>query len=132
MIESLESLQLELGVESLLLMVLMPLVHAMQMDDTYQHSSIQLFIMGLKPQVGITGNGIQGIDSKTAQVENIQDKDKIEEGCSEVQDVADFTCEKVREDSEPTGGVQDEKLSEWEARRYGSIAARLLQDVKIT
>lgn len=28
--------------------------------------------------------------------------------------------------------LRDGKLSDWEARRYGSIAARLLRDIKIT
>lgn len=38
----------------------------------------------------------------------------------------------VEENCEPVPLPQNGKLTDWEARRYGSMAARLLHDVKIT
>lgn len=103
-----------------------------QMDDTYQHPSIQLFIMGLKPQLDTTESTSKGIDQTIDEAETNKEKNETGEGCSEVEQVAEFVGEKVKEDGEVVTEPPNAKLSEWEARRYGSIAARLLQDVKIT
>ncbi|KAL5565789.1 hypothetical protein UlMin_028953 [Ulmus minor] len=102
-------------------------VPSSKMDETYQHPSIQLYIMGQKPQAGTTENTSKGVDQTTDEVKTNQDKDENEEECNEVEKVAESVGEKAEEDGEI---ATDSKLSEWEARRCGSMAARLLQDLK--
>lgn len=86
-----------------------------KMDNKYNHPSIQLYIMTLKTPEGNTNledeadisNSISTSPSNSIRVED--------EGDNELP-------------IEPHHG----NLSEWEARRYGSMAARLLRDIKIT
>lgn len=75
------------------------------MDIKYHHPSIQLYIMTLKNPEGNTN------------LDPITEND---------------TTEKT-EDEEADNEVlkQPRTLSDWEARRYGSMAARLLRDIKI-
>lgn len=101
------------------------------MDDTYQHPSIQLFIMGLKPQVETKENTSEEVAQTSDVVETNQDKDENVGGSNEVEQETEVVDEKVREDGETVTILPNAKVSEWEARRYGSAAARLLQDVKI-
>ncbi|XP_062082189.1 uncharacterized protein LOC133788651 isoform X2 [Humulus lupulus] len=137
-----------------------------KMDDTYQHPSIQLFIMGSKPQAGTTERNSKGIDQKTDEVETNhitsegfnkttdevetnqssfkeidQTTDEVETnqakyetggGHNEVEQISEFVDEKVEKDTEEVKIPTNAELSHWEVRRYGSIAARLLLDVKIT
>ncbi|KAF3454925.1 hypothetical protein FNV43_RR05373 [Rhamnella rubrinervis] len=104
-----------------------------KMDETYQHPSIQLYIMGLKPLSGASENSAQEIYQKVDQVETNDDQDVNGGECNEVEQVADFVNVKVKEDCDHlVTRLPNEKLSDWEARRYGSIAARLLHDIKIT
>ncbi|KAL8197889.1 hypothetical protein R6Q57_030125 [Mikania cordata] len=75
-----------------------------KMDIKYQHPSIQLYIMTLK-----TPEGITNLDpiTETDTTQKIEDEvDKLPQ--------------------------EPHTLSDWEARRYGSMAARLLRDIKIT
>ena len=133
------------------------------MDDTYQHPSIQLYIMGLKPQLGIgtSESTSKAIDQAYDDVETSQENDENGIGCDEVEkpgvgtiensskridetidefetnldkvgQAAEVVGEKVEEEGEIETRLPKAKLSEWEARRYGSVAARLLQDIKIT
>ncbi|PON66487.1 Lysine methyltransferase [Parasponia andersonii] len=103
-----------------------------KMDDTYQHPSIQLFIMGVKLQAGNTASTSKGIDQTIVEVETDRDTEECSRKCNEVEQVAECVGDKVEEDGKVVTRPPDAKLSEWEARRYGSIAARLLQDIKIT
>ncbi|KAF5819827.1 putative lysine methyltransferase, S-adenosyl-L-methionine-dependent methyltransferase [Helianthus annuus] len=82
-----------------------------KMDIKYRHPSIQLYIMTLK-----TPEGIRNLDPVTEN--NAAEK---------IDDEADAT-EKV-EDEAPQ---ESRTLSDWEARRYGAMAARLLRDIKIS
>ncbi|KAJ0806494.1 putative lysine methyltransferase, S-adenosyl-L-methionine-dependent methyltransferase [Helianthus annuus] len=82
-----------------------------KMDIKYRHPSIQLYIMTLK-----TPEGIPNLDPVTEN--NAAEK---------IDDEADAT-EKV-EDEAPQ---ESRTLSDWEARRYGAMAARLLRDIKIS
>lgn len=104
------------------------------MDGTYQHPSIQLYIMGSKPLAGTSENVAHGIDQKVDEVETTNDQDANGGECNnDVEQVANFVCEKVKEDCDHlVSTLPKEKLSDWEARRYGSVAARLLHDIKIT
>ncbi|KAI3716546.1 hypothetical protein L1987_67496 [Smallanthus sonchifolius] len=76
-----------------------------KMDIKYQHPSIQLYIMTLK-----TPEGIPNLDPIT----------KID------------TTEKTEDEADNELPQEPRALSDWEARRYGSMAARLLRDIKIT
>lgn len=92
------------------------------MDETFQHPSIQLFIMGSKslPACADTTGG-QVTTEKVDAVET-SGEDKISEEAKE-SDLAEENVEMIPPNT---------KLSDWEARRYGSMAARILRDVKIT
>ncbi|KAI3523383.1 hypothetical protein L1887_01455 [Cichorium endivia] len=94
-----------------------------KMDNKYNHPSIQLYIMTLKTPEGNTNledeadisnsnNNSISISISTSPSNSIRVED---EGDDELP-------------TEPHHG----NLSEWEARRYGSMAARLLRDIKIT
>ncbi|XP_076913091.1 uncharacterized protein LOC143571594 isoform X1 [Bidens hawaiensis] len=80
-----------------------------KMDRKYQHPSIQLYIMTLK-----SPEGIINLDPITENDTN----EKIE-------DEAD-------NDNDDELPQESRTLSDWEARRYGSMAARLLRDIKIS
>ncbi|KAK1435130.1 hypothetical protein QVD17_00890 [Tagetes erecta] len=76
-----------------------------KMDIKYHHPSIQLYIMTLKNPEGITN------------LDPITEND---------------TTEKTEDEADIEVPKQPQTLSDWEARRYGSMAARLLRDIKIT
>ncbi|CAN6557053.1 unnamed protein product [Malus baccata var. baccata] len=127
-----------------------------KMDSTYQHPDIQLYIMTLKPPEGYAENAAEVIDQNEDEVEaGAEEADKVmdlkvdeantsEENAVNVIDQkveAESRKEKgdtgsldenVEEDCEPMTRLQNDKLTDWEARRYGSMAARLLHDIKIT
>ncbi|KDP43983.1 hypothetical protein JCGZ_05450 [Jatropha curcas] len=102
-----------------------------KMDGKYQHPSIQLYIMGLKPSAGNIENMTQRIDPQTDEVETeVQMPKEYGNGgnSNAMNNMDDGSSEKVQEDLKFPKG----KLTDWEARRLGSMAARLLQDVKMT
>ncbi|RWV86031.1 hypothetical protein GW17_00052121 [Ensete ventricosum] len=93
----------------------------MQMDSKYRHPSIQLFTMEVKDQSryrnpGPTANQIP---------ESSCGSDKDGQSC-EAEDARDATATENIMDLEPG------KIDDWEIRRLGSMAARLLREVKIT
>lgn len=113
------------------------------MHHKYQHPSIQLFIMGPKPLVKSTeetSREANDTDEKTQQMDKKIDKTdntgSVIDSEIEIRNDVD-----LRTDCVVKGAVEREcsileklkngKLSDWEARRYGSIAARLLRDIKI-
>ncbi|XP_047308203.1 protein N-lysine methyltransferase METTL21D isoform X2 [Impatiens glandulifera] len=123
-----------------------------KMDSKYQHPSIQLFAMSLKPsETGKTdsqNNGagtdqiisreVEDCNSDDTGVDELKDFDVAEEVDNEntgVDELKDFdVAEEVDNENVPIpSNLNDiEKLTEWETRRYGAMAARLLRDVKIT
>ncbi|ONI00884.1 hypothetical protein PRUPE_6G109400 [Prunus persica] len=127
------------------------------MDSTYQHPDIQLYIMTLKPPEGYADNAVEVIDEKDDEVETGEEEAAkvIDQKVDEVETIPENTVkviskkddevesskekgenssldEEVEEDCEPGRRPQSGKLTDWEARRYGSMAARLLHDIKIT
>ncbi|KAG4985520.1 hypothetical protein AAZX31_12G076100 [Glycine max] len=98
-----------------------------KMDETFQHPSIQLFIMGFKQSAECTENPGQATVEKV-DVETVVE-DKSREG-NVVVEGSGLVEENVEDHSKPIS--QNAKLSEWEARRYGAMAARILKDVKIS
>ncbi|XP_043703342.1 protein-lysine methyltransferase METTL21D [Telopea speciosissima] len=105
-----------------------------KMDSKYQHASIQLFMMGLKTGLGSPENTAQWTDGNSSEVRTEASDPNEEKGesSSEVEEVEDSGTTAVNEDGQPVVALKNGKLSDWEARRYGSMAARLLRDVKIT
>lgn len=103
----------------------------MQMDPTFQHPSIQLFIMGSKPPEGNIENTGKGSDQKSDKVETSKEENDIDGRSTEEEKVSDSVSDVVEEGCELVKKAQNEKLSDFEARRVGSMAARLLRDVKI-
>lgn len=85
------------------------------MDVKYNHPSIQLYIMTLKTLEGSINLEDEADTSNSNGNSNSNSKMVEDEGDDELP-------------TEPHDG----SLSEWEARRYGSMAARLLRDIKIT
>ncbi|XP_050369453.1 uncharacterized protein LOC126787626 [Argentina anserina] len=125
------------------------LVPNSKMDSTYQHPSIQLFIMKLKPPSGYAEKTVEHTLQEVDEVETadntaeladekidanavkVINENVVEVGSSKENGENSSPFEKV-EDCEPVLLPQNDKLTDWEARRYGSMAARLLHDVKIT
>lgn len=106
-----------------------------KMDSKYQHPSIQLFIMGIKPPEGRVETTSQGIDWQIDEIETTEtnhgeDEDGDKSSC--IDGLDDSGSNEVKEDSMVVPSTQNDNLSEWEARRFGSMAARLLRDVRIT
>lgn len=92
------------------------------MHSEYKHPSIQLYMMSLKPS-GCRGNEIEHVD----EVESDKTK-QIKEDNNVNRNIVD----EVFDEKTLVKNLDGRKISEWEARRYGAMAARLLRDVKIT
>lgn len=110
------------------------LVPKAKMDSKYQHPSIQLFIMGVNSSVGNIERAAERIDQQNEDgtKETKQEKDENDDNSNPADQVGDFSDQIMDEDSLLATRLPNGKLSEWETRRYGSMAARLLRDVKIT
>lgn len=83
--------------------------------------------MGFKQSAECTENPGQ------ATVEKVDVETVVEDESSEgnvVVEGSGLVEENVGDHSKPIS--QNAKLSEWEARRYGAMAARILKDVKIS
>ncbi|KAL3530510.1 hypothetical protein ACH5RR_009832 [Cinchona calisaya] len=111
------------------------IVSRAKMDSKYQHPSIQLYLMSLKPSEGRTNVVRQCVDQQIEEVDTLAAKNGSEEdgdGNCEVDEGNEVIVEKDNEDMVPVKGLQNKKLSEWELRRHGAMAARLLRDIKIS
>ncbi|KAB2614644.1 protein-lysine methyltransferase METTL21D [Pyrus ussuriensis x Pyrus communis] len=117
-----------------------------KMDSTYQHPDIQLYVMILKPPDEFAETVVEVIDPNEGEVETgaeeaanamNQKVDEVDTGAENAVNVIDQketvvpSMKRLRK-TEPATGLQNGKLTDWEARRYGSMAARLLHDIKIT
>lgn len=106
------------------------------MDNKYQHPSIQLFIMSSKPTEENAETMSRDVDQQIDEVgasENKhgeEDRDSDNSCCTGGLD--DSVGSKATEANIRIPSGQNGKLNEWEARRIGSMAARLLRDVRIT
>ncbi|CAA0178109.1 unnamed protein product [Arabidopsis thaliana] len=102
-----------------------------KMDGEYQDPSIHLYIMAQKSPAESSGNVSR--DEVVIDTDETKCETKVPTG----------ECHKrVEEEAVVTHGprlnedsllmrLRDGKLSEWEMRRYGTVAAQLLRDVKI-
>lgn len=96
------------------------------MDINYQHPSIQLYVMNPKAST-TTAEGVQKADETKTDFAPLKDDN---ETCC-VLNTESFKDDDVLDDSN-LEKLRQGKLSDWETRRYGSMAARLLKDVKIS
>lgn len=102
-----------------------------KMDFRYQHPSIQLFILGLKPLP--EGKSVERIEG-SLEFDELKETESTSEGenngsMNKLDDSGSCSREA---DSSVLEGVPSGELSDWEVRRYGAMVARLLRDVKIT
>ncbi|CAH9096907.1 unnamed protein product [Cuscuta epithymum] len=107
-----------------------------KMDSDYQHPSIQLFIMSLKPSGGISEctsqDDLSAQKMKLAGYKELQHESDEEEDDNNSFKVDDLQGNESVGDEKLIADLENRKLSEWETRRYGAVAARLLRDIKIT
>ncbi|KAF9589912.1 hypothetical protein IFM89_029528 [Coptis chinensis] len=98
----------------------------MQMDNIYQHDNIYLYIMESKARGDCSRNGTPH-DQENNQVEKVEKHESNDdiENCDGAEELEDCVKKKVYE-VEKSVGVGPWELSDWEARRYRSMAARLL------
>ncbi|XP_010689122.2 uncharacterized protein LOC104902890 isoform X2 [Beta vulgaris subsp. vulgaris] len=97
-----------------------------KMDIKYQHPSIQLYLMEPK----CSGNGLAADHIKN------QASESVERGCSQTRDGTTSRVDEVESEKDNRGcssatGLTNQELTDWEVRRCGAMAARLLRDVKI-
>ncbi|XP_031286241.1 protein-lysine methyltransferase METTL21D isoform X1 [Pistacia vera] len=103
-----------------------------KMHSEYQHPSIQLYIMGVKSAGGNSESAAQKINQQIeVGTKETKHEDMIGESSNVVDKMVSFGGENEK-DSVLVTKLPNGKLSDWEVRRYGSMAARLLRDVKIT
>ncbi|XP_077221772.1 S-adenosyl-L-methionine-dependent methyltransferases superfamily protein [Tasmannia lanceolata] len=103
-----------------------------KMDDKYQHANIQLFIMSLKEtrSRGAENGTLVCTQRASECCEDAESKHGSDGDDESREESTDFGDKKVVDGKEI---VETEvgKLNDWESRRLGSQAARLLRDVKI-
>ncbi|KAL6566838.1 hypothetical protein OROMI_015242 [Orobanche minor] len=99
-----------------------------KMHSEYQHPSIQLYLMSPKPS-DCRGNEINRQDEEV-RTKQISDEDDID-NC-----IVGEICDDSKDGRAETGStlvvdLKGKTISDWETRRCGAMAARLLRDVKI-
>lgn len=91
--------------------------------------------MSLKP----SGQSAESIAHGSAQKIELAGSKELKHGSDEEEDDNSYKVDEddlrgneVIVDDKQVIDLENRKLSEWETRRYGAIAARLLRDIKIT
>lgn len=105
-----------------------------KMHHTYRHPSIQLYIMNLKPLEGRVESIKEAFDRCIKDDAHEEFKLGLEEGdgSSGVNEVDEGKTDETSSDLFTATDLKDSEPSEWEVRRCGAMAARLLRDIKIT
>lgn len=89
--------------------------------------------MGVKSSGGNSESAAQKINQQIeVETKETKHEDMIGETSNMVDEMVSFGGENEEKDSVLVTKMPNGKLSDWEVRRYGSMAARLLRDVKIT
>lgn len=91
--------------------------------------------MGLKPSEGSAETMSNGLDQQIDEIRTMgtmQEENDDADKNNDPDELDDFGDDEAKEDGVVAPSTHNGKLSEWEARRFGSMAARLLQDVRIT
>lgn len=102
-----------------------------KMDGEYQDPSIHLYLMSQKSSAesSVQDEAVVADTAETKCEKEVSTVDSSSPNLLEEEDVATHRP-KLREDS-LLMRLRDGKMSEWEMRRYGKVAAQLLRDVKI-
>lgn len=104
------------------------------MDGEYQDPSIHVYMMAQKSPAESSGNASRDdviIDTDETKCETKVPTGECHELPNQLEEEAVATHHpRLKEDS-LLMRLRDGKLSEWEMRRYGTVAAQLLRDVKI-
>lgn len=100
------------------------------MDREYQHPNIHIYMMSLKPS-NLNARSITTNTTDPKKKDADVDREEREVGQSSGK-VEELLSGEVKEEIFLENPQEIKKLTEWEARRHGSMAARLLRDVKIT
>lgn len=98
-------------------------IDLMQMDPKYQHSSIHLFILVSKSHLGSTRSMVGFNQETNAEKSNYETEENGKQGSASE---ALVNTDAPRDEIVGCG-----ELDDWEARRVGSLAARLLKDVNL-
>ncbi|KAF3320369.1 protein N-lysine methyltransferase METTL21A [Carex littledalei] len=96
-----------------------------KMDIKYQHPSIQLYMMELKARPKCNIEPCEAINKKESSLAGDEEGEACD--CGETQNAEPSTPVEFKDLVPETG-----KLDDWEIRRCGAMAARLLRDVKLT
>ncbi|KAG9131805.1 hypothetical protein Leryth_009527 [Lithospermum erythrorhizon] len=103
-----------------------------KMDVNYQHPSIQLYILSPKTDDGAHNSRVE-LHLLTQDIENTENKNESEEECDSPSAGETVSTSEGKFLGDEDNLIRDSRnLNEWETRRYGAMAARLLRDVKIT
>ncbi|PIA29133.1 hypothetical protein AQUCO_06200016v1 [Aquilegia coerulea] len=104
-----------------------------KMDNKYQHESIHLYIMESKNRWGCSEIGTTAHEQQNEELESMEKHENTDEGesCHGAEELEDRGGKEAHE-VDSRVGISNGDLSDWQARRYGSMAARLLCDIKIT
>lgn len=100
-----------------------------KMDNKYQHPSIQLYMMGFRPHTASTTERSHELDV----VDDACDTETEERNGRMVgtaESSNDSSCERYNDECLAMGLQRRTGLHEWEVRRCGAMAARLLRDLK--
>lgn len=95
------------------------------MHSLYQHPSIQLFMMTPKP----SGCTVDETDCSGEEIKSEETKQTSDD--NENEDDNDSSNHVTKGDFEGST-LLNKDISDWETRRCGAMAAKLLRDVKIT
>lgn len=95
-------------------------LYFLQMHSLYQHPSIQLFMMSPKPS-----------NCKVEEIKSEETKQILDDNENEDDNDSNDHAHAVKGDFEGSA-LLNKNMADWEARRYGAMAAKLLRDVKIT
>ncbi|CAI0397985.1 unnamed protein product [Linum tenue] len=106
-----------------------------KMHHKYQHPSIELYIMEFKHNGGsiraMIDNQQTDLEPGSEVVEEEEEESQASND-SAVGNVRDPSIEITDHEQQAVKSPEAEGITDWEARRIGSMAARLLRDVKIT
>lgn len=105
------------------------------MDGEYQDPSIHLYIMAQKSSAESSGNvsrdEVVGTDTDEIKCETKVPTGECHDLPNRLEEEAVATHRPCLKEDSLLMRLRDGKLSEWEMRRYGTVAAQLLRDVKI-
>ncbi|KAF5178846.1 S-adenosyl-l-methionine-dependent methyltransferases superfamily protein [Thalictrum thalictroides] len=104
-----------------------------KMDSKYQHESIHLYIMESRARGNCSEIGTRAHEELNDELGDMEKHENADDGesCHRAEELEDFGGKEAHEVNKMVG-INNGDLNDWQTRRYGSMAARLLHDIKIT